>query len=84
MGWKSDQVAFVGHGIGLEIDEYPLIAPSFHQEFQENMVFAFEPKLVIPGVGAIGVEDDYLITKTGVERLTTYSEQLLTIASVSE
>ncbi len=79
MGWKSEQVAFVGHGIGLEIDEYPLVAPSFHQEFQENMVFAFEPKLVFPGVGAVGVEDDYVVTRIGVERLTTYSDQLLTI-----
>ncbi|MFC1958818.1 M24 family metallopeptidase, partial [Chloroflexota bacterium] len=79
MGYKGGQVAFVGHGIGLEIDEYPLIAPSFHREFQENMTFAFEPKLVFPGVGAVGIEDDYVITRTGVERLTTYSDQLLSI-----
>ncbi|MBC8273913.1 MAG: aminopeptidase P family protein [Chloroflexi bacterium] len=79
MGYKEHQVPFVGHGLGLEIDEYPLIAPNFHQEFQENMVFAFEPKLVFPGVGAIGVEDDYLVTRTGVERLTTYDDQVLTI-----
>ncbi|MFC1871044.1 M24 family metallopeptidase [Chloroflexota bacterium] len=80
MGWKEKQVAFVGHGIGLEIDEYPLIAPSFHHEFQRNMVFAFEPKLVFPGKGAVGVEDDYVVTETGVERITTYSDQLLTVS----
>ena len=79
MGYRGQQVAFVGHGIGLEIDEYPVIAPSFHEEFQENMVFALEPKLVFPDVGAVGVEDDYLVTKEGVERLTTYDDQLLTI-----
>ncbi len=79
MGYKGYQVRFVGHGIGLEIDEYPLIAANFPSELQENMVFAFEPKLVFPGVGAIGVEDDYLVTATGVERLTTYDDQLLTI-----
>ena len=79
MGYKGQQVAFVGHGIGLEIDEYPVIAPGFHEEFQENMVFALEPKLVFPDVGAVGVEDDYLVTKEGVERLTTYDDQLLTI-----
>ncbi|MFC1893361.1 M24 family metallopeptidase [Chloroflexota bacterium] len=77
MGYKGHQVPFVGHGIGLEIDEYPLIAPGFHEEFQENMVFAFEPKLVFPDVGAIGVEDDYLVTSTGVERLTTYDDRVL-------
>lgn len=79
MGYKGHQVAFVGHGIGLEIDEYPVIAAGFHEEFRENMVFALEPKLVFPDVGAVGVEDDYLVTKEGVERLTTYDDQVLTI-----
>lgn len=79
MGYRESQVAFVGHGLGLEIDEYPLIAPHFHQEFQPNMVFAFEPKLVFPDVGVVGVEDDYLVTEAGVERLTTYDDRVLTI-----
>lgn len=79
MGYRGHQVTFVGHGIGLEIDEYPLIAPNFHQEFEENMVFAFEPKLVFPDVGAVGVEDDYLVTGGGVERLTTYDDRVLAI-----
>ena len=79
MGYKGHQVAFVGHGIGLEIDEYPVIAPGFREEFEENMVLAVEPKLVFPDVGAVGVEDDYLVTKTGMERLTTYDDHVLTI-----
>jgi len=79
MGYKGHQVPFVGHGIGLEIDEYPLIAPNFHMEFEENMVFAFEPKLVFPGTGAVGVEDDYRVTKTGLERLSTSDDSLLTV-----
>ena len=79
MGYKEHQVSFIGHGIGLEIDEYPLVAPKFHQKFEENMVFAFEPKLIFPGVGAVGVEDDYLVTRNGVERLTTYDDGVLTI-----
>jgi Xaa-Pro dipeptidase len=81
MGYKGHQVAFVGHGIGLEIDEYPVIAPGLHEEFKENMVFAFEPKLVFPDVGAVGVEDDYVVTKDGMERLTTYNDQVLTIGA---
>jgi Xaa-Pro dipeptidase len=81
MGYKGHQVAFVGHGIGLEIDEYPVIAPGFHEEFIENMVFALEPKLVFPDVGAVGVEDDYLVTKSGMERLTMYNDQVLTIGA---
>ena len=76
-GYKENQVQFVGHGIGLEIDEYPLIAKGFHREFQPNMVFAFEPKLVFPGTGAVGVEDDYIVTATGLERISTYDDNLL-------
>jgi len=79
MGYKGHQVAFVGHGIGLEIDEYPVIAPGLHEEFKENMVFALEPKLVFPDIGAVGVEDDYVVTKDGMERLTIYNDQVLTI-----
>lgn len=79
MGCRGHQVAFVGHGIGLEIDEYPVIAPGLHEEFKENMVFALEPKLVFPDVGAVGVEDDYVVTKDGMERLTIYNDQVLTI-----
>lgn len=81
MGCRGHQVAFIGHGIGLEIDEYPVIAPGFHEEFKENMVFAFEPKLVFPDVGAVGVEDDYVVTKSGMERLTTYNDQVLAIGA---
>ncbi len=79
MGYMGHQVTFLGHGIGLEIDEYPLISPDFPEEFQENMVFAFEPKLVFPDIGAVGVEDDYLVTKTGIKRLTTYDDGILTV-----
>ena len=79
MGYRGHQMPFVGHGIGLEIDEYPLIGAGFRKEFQNNMVFAFEPKLVFPDVGAVGVEDDYRVTETGIERLTTYDDQVLTI-----
>jgi Xaa-Pro aminopeptidase len=79
MGYTGHQMPFVGHGIGLEIDEYPLISPNFPEEFQENMVFAFEPKLIFPDIGAVGVEDDYVVTSAGVKRLTTYDDDILTI-----
>ncbi|MFP4641147.1 MAG: M24 family metallopeptidase [Dehalococcoidia bacterium] len=79
MGYGENQVAFLGHGIGLEIDEYPVIGQGFGQELEENMVFAFEPKVVFPGEGAVGVEDDYLVTSTGVERLTNYDDGVLTV-----
>ena len=71
----------MGHGIGLELDEYPVIAPNFKVEFLENMVYAFEPKFAFPGIGAVGVEDDFVVTSNGVERLTLYDDKILSINS---
>ena len=48
------------------------------------MVFAFEPKLVFPGVGAIGVEDDYIVHVNGVERLSTYDDNILTVDYIGD
>jgi len=77
MGFGEGQVKFVGHGLGLEIDEFPLIAPGFVQELAEGMVIALEPKFVFPGMGVVGLEDDYLVTPSGVERLTLTDQVLM-------
>ena len=71
MGAKGAQVSFIGHGLGVEIDEYPFIARGFHEmRIEPGMTFAFEPKAVYPGVGAAGIENTFLVTEDGVERLT--------------
>ncbi|WP_025321556.1 M24 family metallopeptidase [Deferrisoma camini] len=69
-------VSFVGHGIGLEVDEPPFLARGFRVPLEEGMVFALEPKFVIPGVGAVGVEDTFRVTATGVERITLSPREL--------
>jgi Xaa-Pro aminopeptidase len=76
MGHGEGQVRFIGHGIGLEIDEFPVIAPNFEESLATGMVMAFEPKFVFPGKGVVGMEDDYVVTPSGVERLTL-TEQIL-------
>jgi Xaa-Pro dipeptidase len=76
MGFKKNRVPFVGHGLGLELDEYPVIAPNFKEEFQENMIYAFEPKFSFPGRGAVGIEDDFRVTSNGVEKLTKFDDSL--------
>ena len=70
MGHGEGQVKFIGHGLGLEIDEYPVISPLFQQPLAEGMVMAIEPKFVFPGKGVVGLEDDYLVTTSGIERVT--------------
>ena len=77
MGYGEGKVRFIGHGLGLEIDEYPIIAPRFNQRLEPGMVIALEPKFVFPGKGVVGLEDDYLVTATGVERLTLTDQTVI-------
>lgn len=70
MGQGGNQVKFLGHGVGLHVDEFPVIAKGFDMPFEENMVLAIEPKCAIKGVGTVGVEDSYVVTKDGGECLT--------------
>ncbi len=70
MGAHPNQVAFVGHGVGLEIDEPPFLAAGAAQPLKEGNVFALEPKLVFPGRGSVGVENTWRVTSSGLERLT--------------
>jgi Xaa-Pro dipeptidase len=77
MGYRGSQVSFVGHGVGIEIDEYPFIARGFNDMLLETgMVFAFEPKLVFPGVGAVGIENTFHISGKGLEQLTFSQEEI--------
>jgi len=77
MGHGEGKVRFVGHGLGLEIDEHPVLAPRFSQKLESGMIIALEPKFVFPGKGVVGVEDDYLVTAAGVERLTLTDQTLI-------
>ena len=79
MGNGEGKVKFIGHGFGLEIDEYPILTPSFPELLQEGMVFALEPKFIFPGQGVVGIEDDYLVTASGLERLTLTDQEVMKI-----
>ena len=76
MGTKQ-QAKFVGHGIGLEINEPPVLTPRSKEILESGMTIALEPKFVIPGVGAVGVENSFLVTKTGIEQLTVFNEDII-------
>ena len=70
MGHGPTRVKFIGHGLGLEINELPVFTARHHTILREGMVFAFEPKFVFPGKGVIGIEVDFIVRKNGVERVT--------------
>jgi len=81
MGAKGSQVSFIGHGVGIEIDEYPFIARGFKDMTLEiGMAFAFEPKVVFPGEGAIGIENTFYLSNDGLKQLTYSSEELVILA----
>lgn len=81
MGARGSQVSFIGHGLGIEIDEYPFIARGFKDmTLEAGMAFAFEPKVVFPGEGAIGIENTFYLSDDGLKQLTYSSEELVIIA----
>lgn len=77
MGHGAAAVSFIGHGLGLEVDEFPFIARGRKTPLQEGMTFALEPKWVYPGLGIVGFENTYLVTASGLESLNRASEQLI-------
>lgn len=78
MGHRQ-KAGFIGHGVGIEINEAPVLAPRSRDILAEGMVFALEPKFVIPGTGALGIENTYVVTADGVEKLTIFEEELISL-----
>ena len=70
MGFGNRRVSFLGHGVGLQIDEPPVIAEGFDEPLMEGMVLALEPKKGVPGVGLVGGENTYAVTPAGGRSLT--------------
>ncbi|MFZ4455499.1 MAG: M24 family metallopeptidase [Bacteroidales bacterium] len=79
MGY-GQQAGFVGHGIGIEINESPVLAPRSKEALTVGHVFALEPKFVIPGTGAVGVENSYVVTPNGIENLTNFDEEIIELS----
>jgi Xaa-Pro aminopeptidase len=79
MGAGENQVRFVAHSVGLELDEIPVIAPKFDTPLEAGVVLAVEPKVFYPGLGGVGVENTYVIRENTCERLTTCPMELYTV-----
>jgi Xaa-Pro dipeptidase len=65
MGFKERRVKFLGHGIGLHVDEEPVIAEGFNEPLTDGMVLALEPKKGIENVGMVGIENTFKVTEQG-------------------
>lgn len=75
----TQHAGFVGHGVGIEINELPVLAPRSRDILDAGNVVALEPKFVIPGVGAVGIENTYIIHEDRVECVTDAPEDIITL-----
>jgi Xaa-Pro dipeptidase len=75
MGAGEGRVKFVGHCIGLELNEPPYLARGYGEPLELGNVVAIEPKLAFAGLGAVGVENSYLIGPDGPVQLTGGTEE---------
>jgi Xaa-Pro aminopeptidase len=73
----SQKAKFVGHGTGLVINEQPVLGARSKETLEAGMCIALEPKFVLPGIGAVGVEDTFLVTPRGMETLTPCEQAIV-------
>ncbi len=74
MGGAEPRIRFAGHGLGIELDEFPFIAKGQSLALEKNMVIALEPKVVVPGKGVAGIENTLLVTEKGLDPLTRFPD----------
>lgn len=79
MGVGERRIRFTGHGLGLELDEFPFIAQGQQLALEEGMIIALEPKTIFPGRGVVGIENTHLVTKKGLEQLSSYPDEITII-----
>ena len=79
MGADDQRVRFVGHGIGLELDEFPFFAKGQKLRLEAGMVVAIEPKVVIAGKGVVGIENTHVVEADGLHQLTVFNEAITSI-----
>jgi len=73
MGWGENQVAFIGHGVGLELDELPILSARSSTTLREGMTVAVEPKIFFGDKGGVGIENTWVVTPEGCRNLTADS-----------
>jgi len=73
----NQKAGYVGHGLGIEVNELPILSPRSKDILQEGNVIAIEPKFVIPHIGAVGIENTYVVKADRLERITNFPEELV-------
>lgn len=78
-GLGTDRINFVGHGVGLELDEYPFLAKGQTMPLEAGMVIAVEPKVTFANVGTVGIENTFVVTELGAKRITRGSDEIVIV-----
>jgi Xaa-Pro aminopeptidase len=79
MGAAKPRIKFVGHGVGLELDEYPFLAKGQTMPLAEGMTIALEPKLVFPNRGVVGIENTHVVTRDGLKTLGSFTDEICVV-----
>ncbi len=79
MGAGDQRVRFIGHGIGIELDEFPFLASGQDLALEAGMVVALEPKVVLPGKGVVGIENTHVVEAGGLRQLTVFEEAITVV-----
>jgi Xaa-Pro aminopeptidase len=79
MGPPGAQARFVGHGVGLELDELPVLASGFDAPLREGQTVALEPKFVFPDLGAVGIENTWAVAPGGGVRITELPDDVIRV-----
>ncbi|ACM21247.1 aminopeptidase, putative [Geotalea daltonii FRC-32] len=79
MGAPGENARFVGHGVGLELDEYPVLAQGFKVPLQVGQTIAIEPKFVLPGLGAVGIENTFAVSSGGGIKITGMADEMISL-----
>jgi Xaa-Pro aminopeptidase len=81
MGAPGENAKFVGHGVGLELDEMPVLAQGFKAPLETGQTIAIEPKFVFPGKGVVGIENTFAASEKGGMKLTPLGDALVRLDS---
>jgi Xaa-Pro aminopeptidase len=79
MGYGDNQSRFVGHGVGLELDELPILTARSEVTLREGMVIAVEPKFFFGDRGGVGIENTWVITQDGCRNLTADDDEIVAV-----
>lgn len=79
MGAPQNEVPYIGHGLGVELDELPVLARGFKSVLEVDQVIACEPKLIFPERGVVGIENTWRVGEAGIERVTFSPEEVLEV-----